>query len=90
MKIRILYILSLVMMALAAASCSDLSEDVDQTVEDGAIVLHFQTPGVAVKGTIEDNACESYMSHLDVLIYEWNGENHVPFHSYISTSRWLM
>ena len=80
MKIRILYILSLVMMALAAASCSDLSEDVDQTVEDGSIVLHFHTPGVAVKGTIADNECESYMSHLDVLIYEWNGENHVPFH----------
>ena len=80
MKIRILYILSLVMMALAAASCSDLSEDVDPTVEDGAIVLHFCTPGVAVKGTIADNECESYMSHLDVLVYEWDGANHVPFH----------
>ena len=80
MKNRILYILSLLMTAFWTVSCVDLSEDVDPAVEDGAIVLHFQTPGVAVKGTIEDNACESYMSHLDVLIYEWNGENHVPFH----------
>lgn len=80
MKNRILYILSLLMVALWTVSCIDLSEDVDPTVEDGAIVLHFRTPGVAVKGTIEDNECESYMSHLDVLVYEWDGANHVPFH----------
>lgn len=80
MNNRILYILSLLMTAFWTVSCVDLSEDVDPTVEDGAIVLHFQTPGVAVKGTIEDNACESYMSHLDVLVYEWDGANHVPFH----------
>ena len=80
MKNRILYILSLLMTAFWTVSCVDLSEDVDPTVEDGAIVLHFQTPDVAVKGTIEDNACESYMSHLDVLVYEWDGANHVPFH----------
>ena len=80
MKNRILYILSLLMTAFWIVSCVDLSEDVDPTVEDGAIILHFQTPGVAVKGTIEDNACESYMSHLDVLIYERDGVNHVPFH----------
>ena len=80
MKNRILYILSLLMTAFWAVSCIDLSEDVDPTVEDGAIVLHFRTPGVAVKGTIEDNECESYMSHLDVLIYEWNGSIYEPFH----------
>lgn len=80
MKNRILYILSLLMTTFWAVSCIDLSEDVDPTVEDGAIVLHFRTPGVAVKGTIEDNECESYMSHLDVLIYEWDGQNHAPFH----------
>ena len=80
MKNRILYILSLLMTTFWAVSCIDLSEDVDPTVEDGAIVLHFQTPGVAVKGTIEDNACESYMSHLDVLIYEYKNSSYTPFH----------
>ena len=80
MKNRILYILSLLMTTFWAVSCIDLSEDVDPTVEDGAIVLHFHTHGVAVKGTIEDNACESYMSHLDVLIYEWKGSIYEPFH----------
>ena len=80
MKNRILYILSLLMTTFWAVSCIDLSEDVDPTVEDGAIVLHFQTPGVAVKGTIEDNACESYMSHLDVLIYEYENSSYTPFH----------
>ena len=80
MKNRILYILSLLMTAFWTVSCVDLSEDVDPTVEDGAIVLHFQTPGVAVKGTIEDNACESYMSHLDVLVYEYENSSYTPFH----------
>ena len=80
MKNRILYILSLLMTAFWTVSCVDLSEDVEPTVEDGAIVLHFQTPGVAVKGTIEDNACESYMSHLDVLIYEYENSSYTPFH----------
>ena len=77
MKNKILYIL---MTALLIASCTGLSDDLDVTGHDGAIVLHFQTPDVAVKGTVEDNACESYMSHLDVLIYEWNGSSHEPFH----------
>ena len=76
MKNKILYIL---MTALLIASCTGLSDDLDVTGHDGAIVLHFQTPDVAVKGTVEDNACESYMSHLDVLIYEWNGSSHEPF-----------
>ena len=49
-------------------------------MEDGAIVLHFCTPGVAVKGTIEDNECESYMSHLDVLIYKYENSSYTPFH----------
>lgn len=68
------------MAALWAVSCAYVLEDMDTTADDGSIVLHFQTPGVAVKGTIEDNACESYMSHLDVLVYEWDGANHLPFH----------
>ena len=80
MKNRILYIISLLMAALWAVSCAYVLEDMDTTADDGSIVLHFQTPDIAVKGTIADNACESYMSHLDVLVYEWDGANHLPFH----------
>ena len=80
MKNRILNILLLLMTMLPAVSCDILFDDISTTPNEGAIVLHFQTPDVAVKGTIEDNACESYMSHLDVLIYKYNGTNYEPFH----------
>ena len=80
MKNRILNILLLLMTVLPAVSCDILFDDISTTPNEGAIVLHFRTPDVAVKGTIEDNACESYMSHLDVLIYKYNGTNYEPFH----------
>lgn len=80
MNNKILYILSLLMMMLATASCTDLSDDIDPTGQNSAIVLHFRTPDVTVKGTVEDNACESYMSHLDVIIYEYSNSSYTPFH----------
>ena len=80
MKNRILNILLLLMTMLPAVSCDILFDDISTTPNEGAIVLHFRTPDVAVKGTIEDNACESYMSHLDVLIYKYNGTTYEPFH----------
>ena len=54
-----LHILSLLMMSLAAVSCVDLSEDMDTSAHDDAIVLHFSTPDVAVKGTVADNCVPS-------------------------------
>ncbi|MEE0234581.1 MAG: hypothetical protein UD961_00295 [Bacteroidales bacterium] len=80
MKNQILNILLLMMTVLSAVSCDILFDDISTTPNEGAIVLHFRTPDVAVKGTIEDNACESYMSHLDVLIYKYNGTTYEPFH----------
>ena len=80
MRNWVLYILTLLMTALGTVSCVGLSEDMDTTEDGGAIILHFQTPEVAVKGTIEDNVCESYMSHIDVLVYEWDESNYEPFH----------
>ena len=73
-------ILSLLMISLAAVSCADLSEGLDESVHGGAIVLNFRTSGVAVKGTVEDNDCESYMSHLDVVIYKYYNTEYTPFH----------
>ena len=87
MKNLKLYILSLLMVSLTAVSCVDLSEDMDTSVHDGAIVLNFSTPDVAVKGTVADNACESYMSHLDIVIYEYKDSRHEPFnHERVSVS----
>ena len=65
---------------LGAVSCIDLTDDMGGAKQNGAIVLHFSTPGVDVKGSVEDNEFESYMSHLDVIIYENNGSSYVPFH----------
>lgn len=80
MKNLKLYILSLLMLSLSAVSCVDLSGDDVISGQDGAIVLHFSTPDVSVKGTVADNACESFMSHLDVLIYRYDNPGYTPFH----------
>ena len=80
MKNKILYIFSLLMISLAVSSCDGVFDDVVLSGDEEGLVLHFQTPGVAVKGTVADNACESYMSHLDVLIYEYKNSSYTPFH----------
>ena len=72
--------LLLLMTVLSVVSCDILFDDISATQNEGTIVLHFRTPDVAVKGTVEDNACESYMSHLDVLIYKSDGSSYEPFH----------
>ena len=80
-RIFIKYIYAFMLILLGAVSCTDLTDDMGGSEQDGAIVLHFTTPGVDVKGSVEDNEFESYMSHLDVIIYEEsNGSSYVPFH----------
>ena len=80
MKNRILYILSLITVLLSAPSCADISEQLDITGRDGVVTLHFRSSDVAVKGTVADNDCESYMSHLDVVIYQRKNSEYIPFH----------
>ena len=80
MKNLKLYIITILMVSLAAVSCTDMSEDIGVGGHDEAIVLHFRSSDIAVKGTMADNACESYMSHLDVVIYEYKDSRHEPFH----------
>lgn len=79
MRRFVIYILSL-LMALAAVSCTDLYDDSWTSGHDDSIVLHFNASGVSVKGIVEDNVCESYMSHLDVIIYEYEDSEYSPFH----------
>ena len=48
---------------------------------DGYITLNFQTPGVDVRAEAEDNEYESFMSHLDVVIYKYEtGGAYTPFY----------
>ena len=75
-----LYIFSLIMMSLAAVSCSVVFDDDGLSDQGGDIILNFGTSEVALKGTVADNDCESYMSHLDVLIYEYDNNVYTPFH----------
>ena len=83
MKDRILHIIVLFVMPLWVASCtSTLDNEPDTPNRDNYITLNFQTPGVMTRAEVEDNECESFMSHLDVVIYEFNSENssYTPFH----------
>ena len=73
-------------MLLSAVSCTSEWDEVKTSASDGEkyITLEFKTPGVGVgtRAEVEDNACESFMSHIDVVIYEYNSENrsYTPFH----------
>ena len=80
MKDRILHIIVLFVMSLMAMSCSTVFDD--DTIIDGEnyITLNFKTPGVETRGEVADNEFESYLSHLDVVIYEYNNTTYTPFH----------
>ena len=72
-------------MLLSAVSCTSEWDEVKTGTSDGEkyITLEFKTPGVGVgtRAEVEDNACESFMSHIDVVIYEYDGSSSfTPFH----------
>lgn len=82
MKHRVLHIIALLVMSFVAVSCSTVFDDDTTYGDNGYITLNFKAPGVSTRGEVEDNEYESYMSHLDVVIYEYvGGENpYTPFH----------
>ena len=82
MKDRILHIIALLVMLLTAVSCTSDLDEVKTGTSEGEkyITLNFQTPGVATRATELDNACESYMSHIDVVVYKYDGSSYTPFH----------
>ena len=80
MKNKIAYILILLTMALLTPSCASVFDDTVQPGNEKGIVLYFGTSDVGVRGTVADNACESYMSHLDVIIYKYSESEYTPFH----------
>ena len=81
MKERILYIVSLVAMSLMVLSCTaEFDDDITLSGGDEYITLKFTTPGVETRGEVADNDYESYLSHLDVVVYEYSGGAYTPFH----------
>lgn len=82
MKDKILYIVTLMVMLLSAVSCTSELDEVKTGTSDGEkyITLYFQTPGVTTRATEEDNECESYMSHIDVVVYKYENNSYTPFH----------
>ena len=70
-------------MLFSAVSCTSEWDEVKTGASDGEkyITLEFKTPGVGVgtRAEVEDNACESYMNHIDVVIYRVEN-GYTPFH----------
>ena len=66
-------------MSLAVVSCTNTLDD-DTLDDDRYITLNFNVPGVTMRGEAADNEFESYLSHIDVVVYEFDGHNYIPFH----------
>ena len=70
MNIRGLYILFVFAVMLSFVGCHSLYEDdMPQPEKSEYIKLHFSPLG-QTRGTIEDNEYESYLRHLDIVIYK--------------------
>ena len=70
-------------MSLIVASCTTTLEEEDIVVSDNSndyITLNFTLPGVVTRSETEDNEFESYLSHLDIVIYEYKDKTYTPFH----------
>ena len=80
MKARILYIISLFMISLMVVSCTSAHEEAWESNGDSFITLNFTAPGVTTRGDVADNEYESFLSHLDVVVYEYANMVYTPFH----------
>ncbi|MBO7285587.1 MAG: hypothetical protein J6U69_03225, partial [Alistipes sp.] len=82
MKDRILHIIAVLALLLVAMSCSTELDDYPTIDNKEYITLNFSASGVETRGEVADNEFESYLSHLDVVIYEYvGGENpYAPFY----------
>lgn len=74
------YIIAMLVMPLFVVSCSDALDEEMLSGEDNYITLNFRIPGVETRGEVADNEFESYLSHLDVVIYEYSNKEYTPFH----------
>ena len=68
------------MMPLMVVSCTSAPEEVWQSEGEKHITLNFTSPSVSTRGEVADNEYEAFMSHLDVVIYEYDNDVYTPFH----------
>ena len=80
MKDKILHMIAFIMMLLMAVSCIGVIDDEMPGEEDKYITLDFKVPGVMTRSEVADNEYESFMSHIDVIIYEYSAGIYSPFH----------
>ena len=80
MKDKILHMIAFILMLLLAVSCIGVIDDEMPGEEDKYITLDFKVPGVMTRTEIADNEYESFMSHIDVIIYEYSAGIYSPFH----------
>lgn len=81
MKERILHIILMFVLPLMVVSCA--TEFEDSTIlsgDDDYITLSLNVPGVQTRGEVADNEYESYLSHIDVVVYEHLNGAYTPFH----------
>ena len=82
----ITYIISFVTL-LGFVGCHAEVDDMPDVANDNYIKLYFAPYG-DTRGTIADNECESYLSHLDIVIYKHNGGDSYEgfYHERVSVS----
>lgn len=67
-------------MSLLVISCTSMLNLDDSLLDNNNIEIKFQSQGISTRATAA-NACESYLSHIDVVIYNFaNTEAPTPFH----------
>ena len=67
-------------MPFMVSSCTSAFDEDNIASKNNYITLNFKTPGIGTRGEVADNEFESFMSHIDVLVYEYNGSSYIPFH----------
>ena len=67
-------------MSLMAVACSTMLEEDPIVAGDNYITLNLNIPGVTTRGEVDDNEFESFMSHIDVVIYAYKDKVYTPFH----------
>ena len=80
MKNRILYIIALIVMPFMVSSCTSAFDEDNIEQKNNYITLNFKAPGIGTRGEVADNEFESFMSHIDIVVYEYNGSSYIPFH----------
>ena len=68
-------------MSLMVVSCSaEFDDEHLLSNEEDYITLCLNVPGVSTRGEVADNEYESYLSHIDVVVYEYLNGAYTPFH----------